>query len=387
MWRRCPGSRTPRTPGDGAGGRPDTGRRDSTRAGSRRGLPLDEALAIARQIAAALEAAHEQGIIHRDLKPANVKVRDDGRVKVLDFGLAKMLDTDVRSSREPLDVADDHDAAMTQMGVILGTAAYMSPEQARGKPVDKRADVWAFGCVLYEMLTGRRAFEDEDVSLTLSKVLQSEPAFDVLPPSIPSHVRQTLRLCLRKPLKERLPDIATARMAIDGVFHTAADGATATRSTPTPRWRRAAAIVAIAIGAAVVGALAVWRLLPSPAVPSQTVTRFAIPAPASVAPAGAGTGRHVLALSPLGTHLVYWGDNQLFVHPLDRLEEAVPLRGTEDAREPFFSPDGQWIGFHEAGELKRVSVNGGRSRRGGCRTKPMGRLVGWRRRASIRSGH
>jgi len=162
-------------------------------------LPLDEAVPIARLIAEALEAAHEQGIIHRDLKPGNIKLRPDGTVKVLDFGLAKALTpmhaggTDAAAS--PTITSP---AMMTSVGVLLGTAAYMSPEQARGRPVDRRADIWAFGCVLYEMLTGRRAFEGEDVSLTLSQILQRDPALDVLPGDVPARVRQTLHLCLKK---------------------------------------------------------------------------------------------------------------------------------------------------------------------------------------------
>src|SRR5262245_7589608 len=167
---------------------------------ARSAIPLDDALPIAKQIADALEAAHEQGIIHRDLKPANIKVLDDGTVKVLDFGLAKLSES-VSSSTKPSAMSFSPtitSPAMTGIGVLLGTAAYMSPEQARGKAVDKRSDIWAFGCVLYEMLTGTRAFEDEDVSMTLSKVLQREPDFEAFPPNVPQRVRQTIRMCLRK---------------------------------------------------------------------------------------------------------------------------------------------------------------------------------------------
>ena len=244
--------------------------------------------------------------------------------------------------------------------MILGTAAYMSPEQARGKGVDRRADIWAFGCVLYEMLTGRRAFEDEDVSLTLSKILQTEPPFEALPASTPAHVRQTLRLCLKKPLKDRIADIGAVRLALDGAFATATDATTAP-SVPSKStaWPRAAALLGVAMCATVAGGLVVWRLTLAPAPAPQTVTRFAIPASESVAPGGAGTGRHTLALSPDATQLVYWADAQLHVRRLDSLDEAVPIRGTEEAREPFFSPDGNWIGFHQEGALKRVSVNGG----------------------------
>ncbi len=178
-------------------------------------IALDEALPIAKQIAEALEAAHEAGVIHRDLKPANIKVRDDGTVKVLDFGLAKALESNPQGdpSQSPTLTA-----AATQMGVIMGTAAYMSPEQSRGKTVDKRADIWAFGCVLYEMLTGRRAFQGEDVSVTLSAVLQREPEWAELPPNMPPVLRIYLCRCLRKDPLQRVRDIGDVRLALDGAF-------------------------------------------------------------------------------------------------------------------------------------------------------------------------
>src|SRR6188508_2112152 len=184
---------------------------------ARGAIPVDEALLIAKQMADALEAAHEQGIIHRDLKPANIKVRPDGTVKVLDFGLAKALDAKPSSATADVTSSPTITApAMTHAGMILGTAAYMSPEQARGKAVDRRADIWAFGAVLYEMLTGRRAFADQDVSLTLSKVLQREPDFDALPSSVPARVIQAIRVCLRKDPKQRAGDIRDVRLALEG---------------------------------------------------------------------------------------------------------------------------------------------------------------------------
>src|SRR5438128_1099542 len=185
-------------------------------------MSVHEARSIARQIIEALEAAHEQGIIHRDLKPANVKVREDGTVKVLDFGLAKAMEPTGAMSPNVSQSPTITTPAMTQAGMILGTAAYMSPEQARGKPVDRRVDIWAFGAVLYEMLTGKRAFEDEDVSMTLSKVLQREPDFDALPPTVPARVSQALRVCLRKDPKQRVGDIRDVRLALEGAFETAA---------------------------------------------------------------------------------------------------------------------------------------------------------------------
>ena len=188
-------------------------------------IPVDEALPIARQIAEALEAAHEQTIIHRDLKPANIKLRADGTVKVLDFGLAKALEP---AAAGGIDIVTSptitSPAMMTGAGVLLGTAAYMSPEQARGKPVDRRADIWAFGCVLYEMLTGRRVFDGEDVSLTLSQILQRDPALDALPVDVPARVRQVVQLCLKKPLKERMTDIGAVRLMLEGAFDTTAVG-------------------------------------------------------------------------------------------------------------------------------------------------------------------
>jgi Tol biopolymer transport system component len=319
-------------------------------------IPCDDALPIARQIAEALEAAHEHGIVHRDLKPANVKLRADGIVKVLDFGLAKALEP---VSAAGIDAATSptitSPAMMTGVGMLLGTAAYMSPEQARGKPVDRRADIWAFGCVLYEMLTGRRAFEGEDVSLTLSQILQRDPALDALPADVPARVRQTVHLCLRKPLKERMTDIGAVRLMLEGAFEPTAVPATRVQTV----WRRAVPFLLIAIAAAVLGGIAVWRLTPARVALQHPVVRFALPSPASIAPRGAGVGRHLLALSPQGTHLVYWADNKLQLRTLDRLDDAVPMRGTEDAREPFFSPDGRWIGFHQQGELKRMLIDGG----------------------------
>ena len=242
-------------------------------------IPIDEALPIAKQIAEALEAAHEQGIIHRDLKPANVKVRPDGTVKVLDFGLAKALEPTSAMSPGMSQAPTITTPAMTQAGMILGTAAYMSPEQARGKTVDKRSDIWAFGCVLFEMLVGRRAFEDEDVSMTLSKVLQREPDFDALPAVVPAHVRQTLRLCLRKPLKERLPDIGAVRLALEGAFETGVLQTAESVAVPQPAvWRRPVPVaLAASLLTAVVIGLVAWSLWPSAEPPVVTRSDYDLP--------------------------------------------------------------------------------------------------------------
>jgi serine/threonine-protein kinase len=347
-------------------------------------ISIDEALPIARQIVEALEAAHEQGIIHRDLKPANIKLRPDGTVKVLDFGLAKTLEP---MSAAGLDAAASptitSPAVMTGVGVLLGTAAYMSPEQARGKPVDRRADVWAFGCVLYEMLSGRRAFEGEDVSLTLSQVLQREPALDALPASVPAYVRHMVQLCLRKPLNERLPDIGTVRLMLAGTFEAPVQS-TGAAARSASRWPRAGAVLLIAIAAALLSGIGVWRAMTTRVPRPARIVRFALPVPAEIAPLGAGMGRHAMAISPAGTHLVYWSGDRLHLRELDQMAADTPLRGTDGAREPFFSADGQWIGFHQDGQLKRMPVGGGAPIAMGDTQNPWG--VSWDSDGAIRFG-
>ena len=255
---------------------------------ARGAIPFDEALPIAKQIADALEAAHEQGIIHRDLKPANIKVRSDGTVKVLDFGLAKAMEPAAGSSPNLSMSPTITTPAMTQAGMILGTAAYMSPEQARGKTVDKRADIWAFGAVLYEMLTGRRAFEDEDVSMTLSKVLQREPDFDALPPSVPARVSQALRVCLRKDPKQRAGDIRDVRLALEGAFETVGPQTTAMAMTAASRGRLVG-MTALAVAAVIVAialAIPAVRHLRETPPPLPLETRVDIVTPATAQPDG-----------------------------------------------------------------------------------------------------
>ena len=231
---------------------------------SRGPIPLSEALPIAKQIAGALEAAHEAGVIHRDLKPANIKVKDDGTVKVLDFGLAKALDTTPQGdpSQSPTLTA-----AATQMGVIMGTAAYMSPEQARGKTVDKRADIWAFGCVLYEMLTGQRAFQGEAVPLTLASVMKSDLNVRTLPPDVPATVRTALRRCLEKNPSERIRDIGDVRLAMTGAFETTTTAPAGEVVGPGPlhAWQRPLPLAAGAVLLVAIGAIGSW-LLPTGAV-------------------------------------------------------------------------------------------------------------------------
>jgi len=309
-------------------------------------VPVDEVLPIARQIVEALEAAHEQGIVHRDLKPANIKLRPDGTVKVLDFGLAKAFEqTPAGVSNAIAAPTITSPALLTGAGMLLGTAAYMSPEQARGKPVDRRTDIWAFGCVLYEMLTARRAFDGEDVSLTLSQILQREPALDALPNDVPPRLRRTVQLCLRKSLKERVPDIGTVRLMLDGAFDTIAGQATTSPESAQSAWHRVVLFALTALAGAVIASVAIWQLMPARSSGAPNVVRFAIPSSADVAPRGTGVGRHVLALSPQGTHLVYWAGERLQVRALNRLDGGAALRGTEGAREPFFPRTGNGLAF------------------------------------------
>ena len=314
-------------------------------------IPLDEALPIAKQIAEALEAAHEAGVIHRDLKPANIKVREDGTVKVLDFGLAKALDPNPEGdpSQSPTLTA-----AATQMGVIMGTAAYMSPEQARGKVVDKRADIWAFGAVLYEMLTSRRAFAGEDVSLTLAEVMKSDPDLDALPPETSPALRMALRLCFEKEPRTRIRDIGDVRLAMKGAFETTVSAPTEPAVVPTPPvWQRPASITIAVLASLAVGGFAVWNLT-RPAPPR--VARFPIPLAADQR--FTSSSRPLVAVSPDGSHVVYTANQSLWLRPVDRLQ-AVQVPGTERGRGAFFSADGQSIGFWAPSQLKKVSVSGG----------------------------
>ena len=323
-------------------------------------VALDDAMPIAMQIAAALEAAHEQGIVHRDLKPANIKVRPDGTVKVLDFGLAKALAGDV-VARDVLLSPTITSPAATRMGVILGTAAYMSPEQARGKVVDKRTDIWAFGCVLYELLTGKRAFEGEEVSDSLASILKSDPDWDALPANIPARIRRVLRRCLEKDRKLRYHDIADVRLDL------AERGTLDASVPPLTRSKRVnlERIVWLLIASTLAGLLV---LAGRRTVPAPRETRFHVdPPPTTVFGSPLALGSAVAAtsgaVSPDGTRLVFPatdrdGKTQLWLQPLDSFA-AQPLPGTDGAAFPFWSPDGRFIGFSVGGRLKRVDRGGG----------------------------
>jgi len=325
-------------------------------------LPLDEALAIAAQIAEALEAAHDKGVVHRDLKPANVKLTRDGNVKVLDFGLAKMLDDGSASlsgeRSRALSMSPTLSVHATFAGMILGTAAYMSPEQARGRSVDKRADVWAFGCIVFEMLAGARPFDGEDVAETIGAVIHKEPAWDRLPPPTPPNVRLALRRCLQKDPKQRIRDVGDVQLALGGAFESPAAAVTSGAPAGVVRGRSWIA-AAVAIAAAALAAAATAALLRS--TPAKQPVRFSI-VPSAAQPYNAQGFFRNIAISDDGSRVVYVASSgaQLMVRAIDQLE-AVPLRGVTGAGFPFLSPDGHWIGYFTGGngELRKVSITGG----------------------------
>jgi serine/threonine-protein kinase len=315
-------------------------------------IPVDEALEIAKHICEALEAAHEKGIVHRDLKPANVKITPDGKVKVLDFGLARALE------RAPANANFSNSPTLSMMatnaGVILGTAAYMSPEQAKGRPADKRSDVWAFGCVLYEMCTGKIAFNGEDVSDTLAAVLRAEPDRTALPADLSPCVRALIDGCLKKDRRDRIADMSTARFLMSepvGLLQ-----ATAPPSRGRSRWSRALPI-AMAVLVLVALAIGVWLSRRSTSLPVSRST-FVLPEGQTFS----GSGLGVVAISPDGSHLAYGANGQLYIRSMSDFDSKVIL-GTEGSAvtSPTFSPDGRSIVFYSGPEraIKRISTSGG----------------------------
>jgi len=321
-------------------------------------VPVKEALEICRQIAEGVEAAHEKGVIHRDLKPANVKVTPEGKVKILDFGLAKAFEAETPAA--DISQSPTLTEEMTRAGVILGTAAYMSPEQAKGKEVNKQADIFSFGAILYELLTGKRAFQGETITETLAKILEGEPDWKVVPKSVPSRIQELIEDCLEKAPENRLRDIGNARIQIKRALKDpATESPTGVASTVQPGGQPWGMIVGLVVLTAVVAGLAVWLLI-QPSSPDQTSNRFVI-TPSPPARLTNGNGREV-AISPDGKHLVYQanagGEDQLYLRSLnDFVDRAIP--GTEGAGTMFFSPDSESMAFYSQGLLKKISLTGG----------------------------
>ena len=321
-------------------------------------IPIEEALPIARQLPKPSSQHMKKGIIHRDLKPANIKLTPDGTVKVLDFGLAKALDSPDSNLSDPANSPTF--TATTRIGVVLGTAAYMSPEQARGRPVDRRTDIWAFGCVLYEMLTGKQTFGGETITDTLAAVVRAEPEWSLLPKNTPLGVRELLRRCLQKDPKERLRDIGDVRIELKQLLSgsgTALAWALPELSHSRGKWARSLpwAVTGLALAAA---AIALWSGVKARAPERPAVTRFAITMP------------HFdefgeIAISPDGSAIVFdtlpvggRAGSQFFLRKLDQLT-ATPITGTEESDYPFFSPDGKWLGFVGNAGLMKVLLDSG----------------------------
>jgi eukaryotic-like serine/threonine-protein kinase len=322
-------------------------------------MATEDALKFALQIAMAIEAAHEKGVIHRDLKPANIKITPDGKVKVLDFGLAKAFESDPGNSS--LSNSPTISMAATAKGIILGTAAYMSPEQARGTTVDSRTDIWAFGCVFYEMLTGRQAFRGEMVSDILASVLAREPDFTIFPAGIHPRVRELIQRCLEKDPKRRRQAIGDVRVEIErmlasGEVTAPADEGVA--NAPKATWRT---LLPWTVAAAAVAAIAVWMLKPAPLPEPRPLVRFEYNLPPVPAQQFRSTGRPLLAFSRDGRHFAYNVNGGLFLRSMDSLAARL-IPGTEGPlASPFFSPDGDWVAYlaPDAQSLRKIAIAGG----------------------------
>jgi eukaryotic-like serine/threonine-protein kinase len=338
-------------------------------------IPLDEALLIANQIAQALAAAHDRSIIHRDLKPANVKVRDDGTVKVLDFGLARHVEwspaavdgghelrDSVSTNTQSSAVNQLKSPAVSQVGVVLGTAAYMSPEQVKGSALDKRSDIWAFGCLLYEMLTARRAFAGGDLTATIASVLKQDPEWQALPPDLPDSIRTLLARCLTKDRQQRIADMSIVIYVLDEVGRASPGTKGAAVRPRVPRAHLAAAAAWMALGALLTG-VAGWTILQRRTTDARRPTRLSLVTSAEQPLTFHGINTDI-DISPDGNDVVYRSGSatqwQLLVRSLNGTE-ARTLAGGAPGNRPFFSPDGQWVGFSAGAQLKKTAVAGGPS--------------------------
>jgi serine/threonine-protein kinase len=328
-------------------------------------LPTRQSLEVCRQVAEGLEGAHARGVQHRDLKPDNIQITPDGRVKLLDFGLAKVL-ADENEGKEPTGFPN-LTQWNTKPGMILGTAHYLSPEQARGQQPDKRTDIWAFGCVLFEALTGKQVFPGETIMDVVVSILKSEPNWELLPPDVPSSVQSLLRRCLQKEAAHRLSDIAHARMTLEDVL---ADAPPKTRKK-SPSW---AVVAAVAVIAAVLAGVLAWNYRPSvPATASTAGLAAALPVPpvspdaatsfSFTLPAGQQISRTLqgaIAISPDGESVVYVSNDRLHLYRISE-KQTSPIPGTNGALNPVFSPDGRWLAFWMFGDrnLKKIPLSGG----------------------------